>query len=78
MRFLHITAIFQKHNHHKNERDKFPGKRMVWLGHSELGTTKLVTLKGNMNGQVYQDKVLRKAVLEDVLQRKKSKGMQIN
>ena len=56
----------------------FPGKRMVWLGHSELGTTKIVTFKGNVNGQVYQDEVLRKAVLEDVLQRKKPKRMQIN
>ena len=48
------------------ERDKFPGKRMVWLGHSSLGTTPLVHFKGNV-GEVYRRKVLKKVVAEDVL-----------
>ena len=60
------------------ERDKFPGKRMVWLGHSALGLTPLVHFKGNVNGEVYQRKVLKKVVLEDVLARKKSKGLPIH
>ena len=49
------------------ERDKFPGKRMVWLGHSALGTTPLVHFKGNVNGKVYLNKVLKKVVAEDIL-----------
>ena len=49
------------------ERDKCPGKQMIWLGHSSLGTTPLVHFKGNVNGEVYQRKVLKKVVAEDVL-----------
>ena len=49
------------------ERDKFPGKRMVWLGATARGITPLVHFEGNVNGQTYQDKVLRKVILEDVL-----------
>ena len=30
------------------ERDKFPGKRMVWLGHSALGTSPLVHFNGKL------------------------------
>ena len=56
-----------KENVEAVERDKFPGKRMVWLGHTALGTTPLVHFKGNVNGEVYQRKVLKKVVLEDVL-----------
>ena len=55
------------------ERDKFPGKRMVWLGMTARGLTPLVHFKGNVNGKVYQDKVLKKIMLEDVMQRKKLK-----
>ena len=51
------------------ERDKFPGKRMVWLGASAMGTTPLVHFNGNVNGQTYQEKVLKNVVLEDVLVR---------
>ena len=60
------------------ERDKFPGKQMVWLGMTARGLTPLVHFKGNVNGKVYQDKVLKKVVLEDVMQRKKSNGVAIN
>ena len=60
------------------ERDKFPGKRMVWLGMSARALTGLVHFKGSVNGTVYREKVLKKVVLEDVLQRKKSKGEPIH
>ena len=60
------------------ERDKFPGKRMVWLGMTARGLTPLVHFKGNVNGKVYQDKVLKKVVLEGVMQRKKSNGVAIH
>ena len=55
------------------ERDKFPGKRMVWLGMSARALTPLVHFKGSVNGTVYREKVLKKVVLEDVLERKKNK-----
>ena len=32
------------------ERDKFPGKRMVWLGMNVRGLTPLVHFKGSVNG----------------------------
>ena len=44
------------------ERDKFPGKRMVWLGMSASALTPLVHFKGNVNGAVYQKKVLQKVM----------------
>ena len=59
------------------ERDKFPGKRMVWLGMSARGLTPLIHFKGNVNGSVYQ-KVLKKVMLDDVLKRKKTKGLPID
>ena len=49
------------------QRDKFPGKRMVWLGVSARGTTPLVHFKGNVNGKTYQEKVLKKVIVDDVL-----------
>ena len=51
---------------------------MVWLGMTARGLTPLVHFKGNVNGKVYQDKVLKKVVLEDVMQRKKSNGVAIH
>eukprot|EP00493_Phyllostaurus_siculus_P023947 UN24284 len=54
------------------ERDKFPGKRIVWLGMSARGLTPLVHFKGSVNGSVYKEKVLKKVIVDDVLQRKKS------
>ena len=36
------------------ERDKFPGKRMVWLGMSARGLTPLVYFKGSVNGNIYK------------------------
>ena len=75
------------------ERDKFPGKRMVWLGHSALGTSPLVHFNGNVNGTVYREKVLQKVMVEDVMvpifaarllqlivceKRTKSKGLPVN
>ena len=60
------------------ERDKFPGKRMVWLGMSARALTPLVHFKGSVNGSVYQEKVLKKVILHDVLQRKKTKGLPIH
>ena len=60
------------------ERDKFPGKRMVWLGMSARAVTPLVHFKGNVNGTVYREKVLQKVMVEDVLKRKKSKGVPIH
>ena len=42
------------------ERDKFRGKRMVWLDMSALGTTPLVHFEGNVNGEKYQHQVLKK------------------
>ena len=56
------------------ERDKFPGKRMVWLGMSARALTPLVHFKGSVNGTVYREKVLKKVVLEDVLERKKKQA----
>ena len=56
------------------ERDKFPGKRMVWLGMSARALTPLVHFKGSVNGTVYREKVLKKVVLEDVLQSQKVRG----
>ncbi len=56
------------------ERDKFPGKHMVWLGMSARALTGLVHFKGSVNGTVYREKVLKKVVLEDVLQRKNPRG----
>ena len=49
------------------EGDKFPGKRMVWLGVSARKTTPLVHFTGNVNGKTYQEKVLKNVVLNDVL-----------
>ena len=60
------------------ERDKFPGKRMVWLGMSARGLTPLVHFKGSVNGSVYKEKVLKKVIVDDVLQRKKSLGLPIH
>ena len=60
------------------ERDKFPGKRMVWLGMSARGLTPLVHFKGSVNGSVYKEKVLKKVIVDDVLQRKKSRGLPIH
>ena len=60
------------------ERDKFPGKRMVWLGMSARALTPLVHFKGNVNGSVYREKVLDKVIVGDVLQRKKTKGQPIH
>ena len=51
------------------EVEKFPGSRMVWLGMSARGTTPLHWFKGNVNGETYRMKILKKIVLEDVLQR---------
>ena len=42
------------------ERDKFPGKRMFWLGMSARALTPLVHFNGSVNGKVYQEKVLKK------------------
>ena len=60
------------------ERDKFPGKRMVWLGLSARALTRLVHFKGSVNGTVYREKVLKKVVLKDVMKRKKSTGVPIH
>ena len=60
------------------ERDKFPGKRMVWLGMSARGLTPLVHFKGSVNWSVYKEKVLKKVIVDDVLQRKKSLGLPIH
>ena len=38
----------------------------------------MVHFKGSVNGAVYREKVLKKVVLEDVLQRRKSKGEPIH
>ena len=46
---------------------------MVWLGMSARALTPLVHFKGSVNGTVYREKVLKKVVLEDVLERKKNK-----
>ena len=40
---------------------------MVWLGMSARGFTPLVHFKGNVNGSVFQEKVLDKVVVQDVL-----------
>ena len=45
---------------------------------SARALTPLVHFKGNVNGSVYRNKVLKKVVLEDVLQRKKSIGVPIH
>ena len=60
------------------ERDKFPGKGMVWLGMSSRGLTPLVHFKGSVNGGVYKEKVLKKLIVDDVLQRNKSLGLPIH
>ena len=52
------------------DMDKFPAQRMLWMGMSAKGTTGLYWLKGKVNGQKYLNKILEKAVLKDVLQRK--------
>ena len=49
------------------EQDKFPAKRMVWLGISARGSTGLVHFKGSVNGTTYREKVLKGKVLNDVL-----------
>ena len=51
---------------------------MVWLGMSARALTPLVHFKGSVNGSVYQEKVLKKVILHDVLQRKKTKGLPIH
>lgn len=51
--------------------EKFPGRRMTWLGMSARGLTKLHLVKGMVNGKVYQDKILKKIIAGDVLKRKK-------
>ena len=51
---------------------------MIWIGMTARGLTPLVHFKGNVNGKVYQDKLLKKVVLEDVMQRKKSNGVAIH
>ena len=51
---------------------------MVWLGMSARAVTPLVHFKGNVNGTVYREKVLQKVMVEDVLKRKKSKGVPIH
>ena len=51
---------------------------MVWLGMTARGLTPLVHFKGDVNGKIYQDKVLKKVVLEDVMQRKKSNCVTIH
>jgi len=56
------------------ELEKFCGQRMCWLGMSARGLTPLVWIKGNLNGEIYQDKILRKIVLEDVMQRGDENG----
>ena len=61
-----------KENVESVERDKFPGKRMVWLGMSARGLTPLVHFKGSVNGCVYKEKALKKVIADDVLQRNKS------
>ena len=60
------------------ERDEFPGKRMVWLGMSTHVLTPLVHFRESVNGTVYREKVLKKVVLEDVLQRKEARGEPIH
>ena len=45
---------------------------------SARALTPLVHFKGNVNGKDYQEKVLKKVVLEDVLKRKKSVGLPIH
>ena len=47
---------------------------MVWLGMSARALTLLVHFKGSVNGTVYREKVLKKVVLEDVLQKKKKRA----
>ena len=59
-------------------KNKFPGKRMVWLGMSARGLTPLVYFKGSVNGSVYCEKVLDKVIVGDILQRKKTKGLPIH
>ncbi len=51
---------------------------MVWLGISARALTPLVHFKGNVNDSVYQKKVLQTVMLDDVLQRKKTKGVPIH
>ena len=38
----------------------------------------LLCFNGSVNGSVYQEKVLKKVILDDVLQRKKTKGLPIH
>ena len=51
---------------------------MVWLGMSVRGLTPLVHFKASVNGGVYKEKVLKKVIVDDVLQRKKSLGLPIH
>ena len=76
---IHFTTLQSSEEDVESvERDKFPGKRMVWLGMSARALTPLVHFKGSVNGSVYQEKVLKKVILHDVLQRKKTKGLPIH
>jgi len=52
------------------DMDKFPGKRMIWLGMSARGLTKPHWMKGKVNGDYYHEHILKKRVLNDVLKRK--------
>ena len=52
--------------------EKFPGQRMSWLGVSPTGHTGIKWMTGTVNGKNYQENILKKVVLDDVLQRKGS------
>ena len=49
------------------EKKKFPASRMSCLGMSCRGLTPLVWFRGNVNGTVYREKILKKIVVDDVL-----------
>ena len=53
------------------DMEKFPGKRMTWLGMSARGLTKLYWVKGTVNGASYREKILKNQIVKDVLRRKK-------
>ena len=50
--------------------DKFPGKRMSWCGVSAKGHTGIKWLTGTIDGAKYQNAVLQKVIVDDVLKRK--------